>query len=161
MRFSLLIGASLVSLGASCASAPAETWEDALAGAGHEERNDFCGAYTIIHEKCVRCHSDPPTNGAPFALDTYAAIAAPSASRNDPERIMADRMFAAVESGFMPYTSLVLDPPVEALTCEERATLLAWLRAPSPPPAGGEAACADSVPRLLECEAGAAGAGAE
>jgi uncharacterized membrane protein len=161
MRLSLLIGASLVSLGASCASGPAETWEDALAGAGHEERNEFCDAYTIIQDKCVRCHANPPRNGAPFPLDTYAAIDAPSPSRNDPERMMADHMFAAIESGFMPYTTLLLDPPVEPLTCEERTTLLAWLRAPSPPPAGGEAACAESIPRLLECDSGAAGAGAE
>jgi hypothetical protein len=110
----------------------------------------------------VRCHADPPRNGAPFPLDTYAAIEAPSPSSKNPERVIRHRMIDAVESGFMPYTSLILDPPVEALTCEERTTLLAWLREPTSPPAGGEAVCAGSVPRLLECsDDGSAGASAE
>jgi hypothetical protein len=61
-------------------------------------------------------------------------------------------MLAAVESDFMPLTSLLLDPPVEALTCEEKSTLLAWLRAGAPLPPHGDVSCDDAVPELLACE---------
>jgi len=160
MRSAIFWWASLLSLGAGCASGAAETWDDSHAAAGHEEPNSFCDAYAVLQRKCVRCHSDPPQNGAPFPLETYAATQVPSPSMKNPDRIRADRMIAAVESDFMPYTALVLDPPVEPLTCEEKTTLLAWLREGSPPPDGGEQACAQLAPRLLECsEPGAAGAG--
>jgi hypothetical protein len=162
MRYARLVRVSVVALCFGCASGPAETWHDATAGAGHQQRNAFCDAHAVLMNKCVRCHSDPPRYGAPFALDTYAATqeAAPSSKR--PDRIRAEQMIAAVESGFMPYTALALDPPVEPLTCEEKATLLAWLKSPTPPPEGGEGACADRAPEWLECvETGAAGANSD
>jgi hypothetical protein len=144
MRYARLVRVSVVALCFGCASGPAETWHDATAGAGHQQRNAFCDAHAVLMNKCVRCHSDPPRYGAPFALDTYAATQ------------------EAAPSGFMPYTALALDPPVEPLTCEEKATLLAWLKSPTPPPEGGEGACADRAPEWLECvETGAAGANSD
>jgi uncharacterized membrane protein len=152
----LLAFASAVGFGSACASAPVETWQDSLASAGHVERNAYCAAFDVIQRKCVRCHSDPPKNGAPFALDTYAATQEPSPSRAEPDRIRADRMLLAVESGFMPYTDLILDPPVEALTCEEKTTLLSWLESGSPLPADGDESCEGVETQLLECaESGA------
>ena len=155
--------ASVLLAAAACGSPPPETWEDSLAAAGHaEKKGGYCDARAVIQNKCVRCHSDPPQNAAPFALDTYASTQEPSPSRDNPDRIRADRMLRAVESGFMPYTALSLDPPVEPLTCEEKTTLLAWLRDGAPPPEGGEEACAERTPQLLECaEDGAAGTGSE
>jgi uncharacterized membrane protein len=158
MRF-LRVTYALVLFGAACSSGPADTWENSVSHTDQPSTIAFCDAYAVIEQKCVRCHSDPPKNGAPFALDSYEATQAPSPSSKDPDRIRADRMLKAVESGFMPYTSLLLDPPVEPLTCEERTTLLEWLRNGSPPPADSENPCGDEPPRLLECADDGAGAG--
>lgn len=150
-----------VLVAAACGSPPSGISEDSLAAGHTDENNEFCAASAVIQRKCVRCHSDPPQNAAPFALDTYAATQEPSPTRDDPDRIRADRMLHAVESGFMPYMGFSLDPPVEPLTCEEKTTLLAWLRHGSPPPpAEGEEACAEHTPKLLEC-ADEAAAGAD
>jgi uncharacterized membrane protein len=119
---------------------------------GPSEGSPFCDARAVVAQKCLRCHSDPPANGAPFSLATYADVTTPSPSRRDPERTRADRMLAAVESDFMPPISLLVDPAVEPLTCEERATLLAWLRAEAPPPPSGDEACTDAPPALLACD---------
>jgi uncharacterized membrane protein len=116
------------------------------------QHSAFCDARAVVAAKCTRCHADPPVNGAPFPLVSYDDMTAPSPSSKDPERRRADRMLAAVESDFMPLASLLLDPPVEALTCEEKSTLLAWLRAGAPLPPDGDTSCDDVVPELLGCE---------
>jgi len=147
----------LLALGQGCGSGPPETWENSLARAEQPEGASFCDAFSVIERKCVRCHSNPPQNGAPFPLDSYEATQAPSPSSKEPDRIRADRMLKAVESGFMPYTSLRLDPPVEPLSCEEKTTLLTWLRNGSPPPTDAANPCGDRAPRLLECAEDGAG----
>jgi uncharacterized membrane protein len=118
---------------------------------GQDQPGSFCDAFAVIQAKCVRCHSDPPQHGAPFALTDYAATQEPAPTSKDPERTRADRMLSAVASDFMPDTALALEPPVEALTCEEKATLLAWLDAGAPAPAS-EADCGRSKPHLLACD---------
>jgi hypothetical protein len=148
----------LLLFAASCGSGPPETWESSLARAEHPEGVSFCDAYAVIERKCVRCHSDPPRNGAPFPLDSYEATQVPSPSGKEPDRIRADRILKVVEAGFMPFTSLLLDPPVEPLSCEEKATLLEWLRNGAPPPDDARDPCGHGAPRLLEC-AGDAPAG--
>jgi uncharacterized membrane protein len=119
---------------------------------GQSESSPFCDARAVIAAKCVRCHGDPPENGAPFSLATYADVIAPAPSSKHPERTRADRMLAAVETDLMPFTSLLLEPPVEPLTCEEKATLLAWLRAGAPLPPSGDESCTDAPPALLACD---------
>ncbi len=106
----------------------------------------------MVTQKCLRCHADPPLHGAPFALDSYEAITAPSPTTDDPDRTRADRMLDAVESGYMPYMGAKLDPPVEALSCEEKRTLLMWLSAGAEPPADGDTSCMGSAPHLLACD---------
>jgi hypothetical protein len=106
----------------------------------------FCQAEKVLHEVCQRCHQDPPLNGAPFPLVTYA----------DTQVVPMDgiprwqRMERAVESGFMPLRGLDLDPPVEELTCEQRSTLLGWLRQCAPPEGGTDCSARDA--ELLTCE---------
>ena len=119
---------------------------------GQTERASFCDALRVMRDKCVRCHADPPVNGAPFALTDYAATQEPAPSSKDPQRTRADRMLAAVESDYMPYTALLLAPPVEPLTCAEKTTLLTWLRSGAEPPANGDTTCDGVVPRLLACK---------
>jgi uncharacterized membrane protein len=120
---------------------------------GQSEHSAFCDARAVVAAKCTRCHADPPVNGAPFSLVTYDDMTAPSPSSKNPERTRADRMLAAVESGFMPFVSLRVEPPVEPLTCEEKATLLAWLRDGAPPAPSGENACENVATELVACDA--------
>lgn len=112
----------------------------------------FCSAFAVVERRCVRCHADPPVNGAPFALDNYASTQVPAPSKADPGELRAGRMLAAVESNEMPPVSLRVEPPVEPLTCEERATLLAWLEDGAPPPPDGDPDCMQAAPELLACD---------
>jgi uncharacterized membrane protein len=106
-------------------------------GAGGSAEPAFpCDVSRIIEAKCVRCHSDPPENGAPFPLLTWEDTQKPYG-----RVLVHDAMLVAVESGFMPLTELELSPPVEDLTTSERTDLLSWLRAGAEPDRSG-ATCA-------------------
>lgn len=123
----------------------------ACASADPRSTPSFCDVLPILQSKCQRCHQNPAQNGAPFALLTYAdtQVAAPTPEK--PQRKRYEQMRAAVESGVMPDRSQNLDPPVSDLTCEEKATLLAWLRAGAPPEADGENECRGRSSALLGC----------
>ena len=143
--------AAVVLLGLpACSIQPGEL--EVYAADGQSEHSAFCDARAVVAAKCTRCHADPPVNGAPFSLVTYEDMLAPSPSSKNAERTRADRMLAAVESGFMPFVSLRVEPPVEPLTCEEKATLLAWLRDGAPPAPSGENACENAATELLACD---------
>ena len=149
MRLLVLLGA--LALVAACGSDPVGISPSSLTD-GQSEQSDFCDALAVVQSKCVRCHADPPVNGAPFALDDYAAIVAPSPSRTEPDRRRADRMLSAVQANRMPDTELTLEPPVETLTCAERTTLLGWLADGAQAPADGDTTCAHAQPKLLNCD---------
>ena len=91
--------------------------------------SEWCAVDLVLSHKCRRCHQDPPKNGAPFSLLTYADTQLVD-GRGKPRFV---RMADAVSSGYMPAQFVALDPPVEALTAEERATLLGWCEAGAPP----------------------------
>ena len=139
----------LPALTLACSSSVSEPTPRDDARVSHGEAGEFCAAFAVIQDKCVRCHSDPPANGAPFALDSYEATQVPS---RDGKTIRADRMGAVIESGFMPLTSLRLDPPVESLSCEEKATILAWVERGAPPPPDADPRCETSSTKLLSCD---------
>lgn len=87
-----------------------------------------CDIEDILQAKCQRCHQSPPQNGAPFQLLQW----------EDTQKVYLGkpihlRMFNAVTSGFMPFTALPLDPPVEPLTPAEKTKLLDWLSQCGPP----------------------------
>lgn len=157
-RFSGCLTAGSIGL-VGCLEAP-ETGLTLENTEGALTRADWCDARAAIQNKCVRCHTNPRKNAAPFSLETYADTQVPAPTKDDPEATRADHMRRAVESGAMPFTGFLLDPPVEDLTCEERATLLDWLRNGAEPPAGGDAECNDVRARTLECEQ-ATGAGGD
>lgn len=83
-------------------------------------------------DKCRRCHQNPPLNGAPFPLMTWA----------DTQGIYAKapiykRMRNAIDTNYMPFCNGLtcandFDPPVQSLTVEEKETLLDWLTCPEP-----------------------------
>jgi len=137
---------------AGCSAAPGDV-PQALATDGQGQESAACDALAVVQAKCVRCHSDPPQNGAPFSLVDYAATQELAPSSKDPERTRADRMLSAVDLGYMPDTQLALDPPVEPLTCEEKTTLLAWLRAGAEPPPDAARDCHGIKTHLLACDA--------
>ena len=141
----------VLALVGACGSDPTGISPSSLTD-GQTESSDFCDAFAIVQRKCVRCHADPPANGAPFALDDYAAIVTPSPSSTEPERRRADRMLGAVQENRMPDLELMLEPPVQPLTCEERTTLIGWLADGAEPPAGGDTTCANAQPKLLSCD---------
>jgi hypothetical protein len=97
-----------------------------------------CDVDAILERKCRRCHSDPMQNGAPFPLVTWANI-----HEKTPPGIIYERMRRAVTltltngDPFMPAVWVPLDPPVEPLTDDEKATLLGWLDACAPPVEAG------------------------
>jgi len=83
----------------------------------------FCQAERVLRESCQRCHQDPPLHGAPFALVTYDDTQQPFSATE----LRWERMRDVVESDFMPLRAIRLEPPVMALTCEQKSTLLGWL----------------------------------
>lgn len=111
----------------------------------------YCDAAPILALKCQRCHQDPPESGAPFPLLSYADTQVPAPLAGDAERKRAADMLGAIETNYMPYMGLSLDPPVSPLTCAERTTLLNWLRKGASPPPAGQEDCHGVTPVLLPC----------
>lgn len=111
----------------------------------------YCDVAGILESKCQRCHASPPVHGAPFPLMNYDDTQQPAPVSSDPGRKRTADMLEAVESNFMPYMRLSLDPPVSPLTCEERTTLLTWLRKGASPAAPGHEDCSGVNVVLLSC----------
>jgi uncharacterized membrane protein len=106
-------------------------------GAGMEAAGaGWCAIEELLAAKCGRCHGAQTDHGAPFSLVTYAD----TRIENRKGEARFEAIAAAVMSDFMPPSFLALEPPVAALTGEERALLLDW--------------CADGAPRGdAECAA--------
>jgi len=126
---------------AACASSPDE-----------HATPTFCDVRLILQNKCQRCHGNPTQNAAPFPLVSYADTQVSAPTPENPQRKRYHQMLTAVESGIMPDQSQDLAPPVSPLTCEEKATLLAWLRADAPPAADGTSECGSVPPDLWSCD---------
>jgi hypothetical protein len=94
------------------------------AGGGEVGAVTWCQASTVLESVCQRCHTDPPANNAPFPLVSYEDTQAPYYTT---DLQIWEVMQTAVSSGFMPLRPAALMPPVEALTCKEKSTLLGWL----------------------------------
>jgi hypothetical protein len=80
----------------------------------------------VLADKCQRCHQDPPENGAPFPLLSYADTQVFYPPAQNQTRVV-DTMQRAIETGFMPPVGVQLDPAVEPLTGDEEELLLDWL----------------------------------
>lgn len=86
-----------------------------------------CEVEDVIAAKCQRCHNDPQENGAPFPLLVWEDTRRPYGLV-----LVYEAMLPAIETDFMPFTQLDLDPPVEPLTPEEKELMLDWLRSDAP-----------------------------
>ena len=111
----------------------------------------FCDVAPILKSKCQRCHQDPPLHSAPFPLVTYADTQADAATASAPSRKRYEQMRVVIENDIMPDRSQSLDPPVSPLSCEEKETLLTWLRKGAPPAPDGEDECESGSAELLSC----------
>jgi hypothetical protein len=95
---------------------------------------DEPSAYRVM-AVCRRCHQDPPLQFAPFPLLTWDDTQQPYGVSG---RLRHQRMFEVVRDDIMPFRFSTIDPPVEPLSAEDKATLLSWL-AQGAQPLGGRA----------------------
>lgn len=98
----------------------------------------YCDALKVVQDKCQRCHSMPPQNGAPIPFITWEDFQEPYGNSGE---TYGQYAVGLVERGAMPFVVLNdpptnLMPPVEPLTDDEKATLLAWLRQGAQPLGG-------------------------
>jgi hypothetical protein len=149
MRASRLLCQFLVRLTFACSSGGSDPAPTSDTHVSQAQVGGFCDAFAVMEQKCLRCHADPTANGAPFPLDSYQATQV--RSRAGAQR-RSDRMREVIESGYMPPVELLVEPAVEPLSCEERATLLAWLDDGAPPPPAGDPRCESTVPALQACD---------
>lgn len=102
----------------------------------------WCDVAPILEARCQRCHTDPQKNAAPFPLLSYD---------DTQEEARYEQMGDAVDRDFMPPLWLVLDPPVDPLSCREKATLLGWVDQGAPPPPDDDTSCFETSPVELPC----------
>jgi hypothetical protein len=110
---------------ASCAGNGGDANVDAAGRADGpgDDAPAWCDVRVVLERKCQRCHSDPPANGAPFALVTYEDTQVIDRGGVPRSKRMAD----AIVSDYMPPRFLKIEPPVDVLTAEEKELLLEWL----------------------------------
>ena len=83
----------------------------------------WCSVQAILALKCQRCHASPAAHGAPFALVSYDDTQV----LDRKGRARFERIGSVVEEQSMPpVNSIKLEPPVEPLQEQERATILSW-----------------------------------
>ncbi len=104
-----------------------------VSAAGDGEGELPCAIEAIVESRCRHCHSDPPVNGAPFPLVTYADTQAlyDSVLLGESQARFA-LIHYAVTVDYMPLDVAPLTPD------EERQALLAWACACAPKRAPGE-----------------------
>jgi hypothetical protein len=96
-------------------------------GDGGPEPVKWCEAYKVINCVCQQCHQMPPLNGAPIPLMTYADTQAPFPNATSPGTVWQE-MQTVIGNRSMPVTGdKTVMPPVQRLTDEQQATMLAWL----------------------------------
>jgi hypothetical protein len=95
---------------------------------------DFpCDVFAVIHTNCNPCHQDPPQNGAPFPLLTYADTQKPYG----PTTLISQQMFDQIQPCGSPRM-----PLGGMLTTDDFNTLSDWLAGCAQPiPAGQGCGC--------------------
>lgn len=79
-----------------------------------------CDVEAVLRAKCRACHSNPPTNGAPFPLVTQDDFLAPYFSKS-----VRETAITAISTDYMPLNG----PPLPA---NEKELMLGWLDAGVP-----------------------------
>jgi uncharacterized membrane protein len=85
-----------------------------------------CDIQTLLQTRCQGCHSNPPANGAPVPLITYANLTA--ASFADPTMSFAQRALARMQNATAPMPPA----PNARATAADVAAMAAWVASSSP-----------------------------
>ena len=93
-----------------------------------------CDVQLALDAKCNRCHDATLAFGAPYELTTHDAFH----EVHGTQPVYAS-VKAVIEDDYMPPVGVSAEPPIEALTAEERTTLLGWVDAGAP--AADRSAC--------------------
>ena len=102
---------------------PVDASADVDAPRDGDAPTSWCSVQAVFALKCQRCHASPASHGAPFALVSYDDTQV----LDRKGRTRFERITNVVEEQSMPpATNSKLEPPVEPLRDEERATLLSW-----------------------------------
>src|SRR5580658_317619 len=111
MRSLVILGVIASSLGLSgCSGGSPEyiTFPDASPPTSVHSDGLPCPVADLLAQHCLFCHGDPPANGAPISLVTYADLMAPSGV--DPTKTVAQRALVRMQDTDMPM------PPTGALS---------------------------------------------
>jgi hypothetical protein len=93
------------------------------------QTGDFpCDVFAVIHQACNPCHQDPPQNGAPFALLTYAD----TQKEYVPGKLIFQQMYDQIGPNGAPRM-----PLGGMLGAADFDTLSNWLATCAPPAAAG------------------------
>jgi hypothetical protein len=90
-----------------------------------------CDVAAVLTSSCTSCHASPPSQGAPMALDSLAALQAPSHS--DPSRSNAALSVERMASAVSPMPPL----PGAPVPTQEQAVVARWVQAGMPAGACG------------------------
>ncbi|HVU00823.1 MAG TPA: hypothetical protein VHE30_03695 [Polyangiaceae bacterium] len=107
-----------------------------------------CDVERILVAKCQRCHTTEDVQAVCLPKHECEAAPFPLLTWEDTRRDLGgwrpvDAIYEAVHTGYMPFQSNRVSPPVEALTPTEKKTLEDWALACAPP---GNGACGDAAP---------------
>ncbi len=94
-----------------------------------------CDVHAVLAAHCTACHSDPPTNNAPYPLVAYGDLV-----RTVDGSEVAQRALARMTSTTTPMPP----PPLPAPSASEIATFTAWVNAGTP--SGDPNACTQPDP---------------
>lgn len=96
-----------------------------------------CDVEAVLRGKCQRCHNSREVLAVcypaktcvkgPFPLLTWSDTHAPFGTAP-----IYEAMLQAVSSGYMPFKTTDISPPVEPLTAAEKAILINWTKACAP-----------------------------
>jgi hypothetical protein len=92
-----------------------------------------CDVLALLATKCVACHSDPPSGGAPMPLTSFADLTAPSVTQ--PSQSVAQLCAARMQDTASPMPPAP-NPPA---TAQDVAAMQAWVSAGTP-----QETCADA-----------------
>jgi mono/diheme cytochrome c family protein len=85
-----------------------------------------CDVSAILQSNCTICHGTPLSGGAPFALTSYADLAA--MSKQDPGQTVAQRVLARITDTTAPMPPF----PAAPLSASDIATIQSWVSSGAP-----------------------------
>ena len=152
MRSNLVLRCTVLAISIACAACGTD-YQDPFAGGGSGgggggggsgSGGDLpCDVQAVLSNHCTSCHANPPTNGAPMSLLTYADLTAPGAGGVT----IAERALIRMQDTAMPMPPA----PAPAVSSAEIATFQAWVNGGMPP---GSCSTSDPFGAAPTCTSG-------